>query len=452
MKSIGLDIGTTTICGIVFDADKGDVVSYQTLPNDSELNECDNFEKLQDANRILDICNQIVDRFIKEYDDITNIGVTGQMHGILYLDVEGKPVSSLYSWQDKRGNLSYTDQLTYSEYMTNISGYSMATGYGLTTHYYHIVCDKVPKEAVCLCTIPDFIAMRLAGKKRPIMHKSMAASLGLFSLEKGRFDENALEKLGIGMEYLPEVAAVESNYERNSRGLSVSIALGDNQASFLGSVSPGSNILVNIGTGSQISVFSETYHKDVEIEYRPFIQDTYLMVGAPLCGGSAYEMLMNFYVKVLELFHGEVPNNMYEIMNQAASGVYGEVNQPVVDTRFNGTRTNPKLRGSIRQLGFENFTPENLTLGILQGICDELYDIYRNVPKSDQDSKVMIGSGNGIRKNPVLKKIIENRFGKKMYTPKFEEEASCGAALFSLYCSGYFQSIEEIQKMIQTHR
>ena len=32
------------------------------------------------------------------------IGVTGQMHGILYLDGEGNAVSPLYTWQDARGD------------------------------------------------------------------------------------------------------------------------------------------------------------------------------------------------------------------------------------------------------------------------------------------------------------------------------------------------------------
>lgn len=448
MKSIGLDIGTTTVCGIVIDPAEGKVISSQTLANDSAVTVNDSFERLQDVNRILDICNQIVDGFIRKYDDISHIGITGQMHGILYIDSEGNSVSPLYSWQDQRGNLIYKEALTYSGYVTSVTGYHMATGYGLTTHFYNWVNDKIPNKAACLCTIPDFVAMRLAEKKRPVIHKSMAASLGLYSIEEGGFDQKAIEILNMNIQHLPEVANVETAYEANSKGITVSMALGDNQASFLGSVSPESNILVNIGTGSQISVFSESYHKDVDIEYRPYIGDTYLMVGSSLCGGASYELLRDFYVKVLQLFQCDLPENMYEIMNQAANSVYDTENRIVVNTRFNGTRANPGIRGSIEQLNPDNFTPEVLTLAMLQGMCDELHHIYENVPKSDQGSKVIIGSGNGIRKNPVLQKIIEDTFGKKLYIPRFGEEASCGAALYSLYCNGKFQSIDEIQKMV----
>ncbi len=450
MKSIGLDIGTTTVCAVVIDAETGKLICSQTLANDSAVKGGDSFERLQNVNRILEITNQVVEGFLREYEDITSIGVTGQMHGILYLDFDGKPVSPLYTWQDKRGDLIYRDQLTYSEYITQMTGYPMATGYGLTTHFYQWANDKIPKEAVCFCTVPDVVAMHLADKKSPVMHQSMAASLGLYSLETGSFDVLALKKLQLGNQYFPEVAAAEAAYEPNSIGITVSRALGDNQASFLGSMSMDSNILVNIGTGSQVSIFTDTYEKDAAIEFRPYIDHTYLMVGAPLCGGAAYELLRNFYERVLGLFQCEVPENIYEIMNQAAESVYHAENHLSVDTRFHGTRSNPTLRGSIREIDGDNFTPEALTLGILRGICAELYEIYRNIPKSNQDSKVLIGSGNGLRKNPVLQKIVEDTFGKKVYIPSFEEEASYGAALYSLYCSGRFKNIDEIRKLVQS--
>lgn len=37
MKAIGIDIGTTTICGILMDAVSGTVLMTKTLPNDAAL-------------------------------------------------------------------------------------------------------------------------------------------------------------------------------------------------------------------------------------------------------------------------------------------------------------------------------------------------------------------------------------------------------------------------------
>ena len=47
MKAIGIDVGTTTVCGIVMDAENGKIVDVQTLSNDSVI-KGESFEWLQD--------------------------------------------------------------------------------------------------------------------------------------------------------------------------------------------------------------------------------------------------------------------------------------------------------------------------------------------------------------------------------------------------------------------
>ena len=70
------------------------------------------------------------------------------MHGIVYVDNDGKAVSPLYTWQDNRGNLILNNNITYAEFLTDYSGYNLSTGYGLVTHFYIL-----PEGAVKLCTI-----------------------------------------------------------------------------------------------------------------------------------------------------------------------------------------------------------------------------------------------------------------------------------------------------------
>lgn len=450
MKSIGLDIGTTTICGVLLEAETGKVIKTETRKNNTAVQGVTHhFEKMQDGEQILSICNEIVDMFIESEKDISYIGVTGQMHGILYVNRDGAAITPLYSWQDGRGNCEYKEGMTYSEYGTKITGYKLAAGFGVTTHFYNQENHKIPKGAACFCTIPDFVAMRLAQKKAPAVHPSMGASMGLFNVEEGVFAEPAAKKLHMDISYFPRVEKKEVLLGKHKKGMNVSMALGDNQASFLGSVSEQSNTLLNIGTGSQISVFSEQYYKGTQIECRPYINNTFLMVGAPLCGGAAYAVLKDFYKKVLEMFGYDEPENIYQIMNNAGAKVYHKNNQMLVDTRFNGTRENPQVRGAISQLGSGNFTPEFLTLGIIRGICQELYSIYHYVPEYSRQALYITGSGNGIRNNPLLRQVAEEIFKRKLHISAFGEEASFGAALYALYCDGIFNTVEDMQRFIQ---
>ena len=90
------------------------------------------------------------------------------------------------------------------------------------------------------------------------------------------------------------------------RGRTVTTAIGDNEASFLGAAGDEENILlVNMGTGGQISVLSGQYFSGDGIEARPFLNRKYLLAGASLCGGKAYELLEQFFRKIVKEATGQ---------------------------------------------------------------------------------------------------------------------------------------------------
>ena len=202
MKAVGIDIGTTTICGVLLDGGTGELLDSRTLSNDTAVRTENDWEHLQDPEKILEKCRRILEAFQDGEEDIVSVGVTGQMHGILYTDVGGRAVSPLYTWQDRRGDLPCREsrngkEETWAGELSQKTGYPAASGFGLVTHYYHVKNGTVPREAVSLCTIPDYIAMSLAGEKRPLMHQSMAASLGLYDLRESCFDQRAIQAAGM---------------------------------------------------------------------------------------------------------------------------------------------------------------------------------------------------------------------------------------------------------------
>lgn len=84
------------------------------------------------------------------------IGLTGQMHGILYIDEDGNCVSPLYTWQDGRGNLPEFDGKSVVCLVKEETGFSISTGYGLATHLYHckrIRCRRMQFPSVQLVII-----------------------------------------------------------------------------------------------------------------------------------------------------------------------------------------------------------------------------------------------------------------------------------------------------------
>lgn len=306
----------------------------------------------------------------------------------------------------------------------------MATGYGIVTHFYHKVNGLIPSNAVSIMTIADYAVMRLCGLNKVKMHVSNAASLGCFDLQELEFDTDALNMLKIDPSILPETLQLPQALGCY-QGIPVTAAIGDNQASFLGSGADDDTVLVNIGTGSQVSV---TCHEYVSIggsvELRPYLGSRYLLVGSSLNGGRAYALLENFFRKVTALAGIEI-ESMYNAMGQAIAN-YKETATLRVSTLFSGTRSDPTACGCIANIRIDNFTPEQMILGFLSGITDELYSMYKTMSLTKHR---MMGSGNGLQKNPALISVVENMFNMPLTMTANTEEAACGAAMcFALAC------------------
>ncbi len=439
MKAIGIDIGTTTISGIVLDTEKRQMLEARTVQNGSFIKTEHEWERIQDVDVILDKAEDLVKELLACCPEADVIGLTGQMHGIVYLNRNGRHVSPLYTWQDGRGNLSSDGHKPLTEQVMDKTGVFIASGYGLISHLYNLRNGLVPREAVSLCTIGDYLGMALTGRKYPLVHISNAASLGFFDVQRGGFRKDAMKEMGIDPSILPEITEDFTELGRY-QGIPVAAALGDNQASFLGSVGIHKNILLlNMGTGGQISALSDRYFEAPGIEARPFVKGKYLLAGASLCGGRAYAVLEHFfrsYAKVV----GMEEASQYAVMAELAERGMKGADRLKVCTAFNGTRAEPGLRGSITNIGEDNFTPESLTFGVLEGMARELYDMYCLVREgTDLKAERLVASGNGLRMNPVLQEICSGMFGAELILADFKEEAACGAAVSGTMLKGIME-------------
>ena len=97
LRFIGLDIGTTTISAVCIDGENGTVLKAVTVDNDTVIESDNPVRRMQDAEKIKEKVLKIKDDLVKEFSPIDAIGVTGQMHGVVYIDAEGKAVSPLYT-------------------------------------------------------------------------------------------------------------------------------------------------------------------------------------------------------------------------------------------------------------------------------------------------------------------------------------------------------------------
>lgn len=443
---LGIDIGTTSISMVIYDAIEETVIESVTLANPGFISSDQAWERIQNPSVILECVMEKLQVLMEKYKTIQAIGLTGQMHGILYTDSSGEAVSPLYTWQDERGNLKWKDSLSLVEYIHAITGLDVAAGYGLVTHIWLCENHLCPENGTQICTIADYLGMKLTGRKEPLLHVSNAASLGFFDAADGVFFCDAIQELGYPVSCLPKVTS-SMEILGYYRGIPVTTAIGDNQASYAGAVRGKKNaVLLNIGTGSQISVEVDRYIKIPGIETRPYLNGSYLLAGAALCGGRAYAVLEHFFREWSQIL-GMPDENVYAFMEKAAMAAAmapdvvmasDSVKTPdsaladdplIVRTTFQGTRQEPYVRGFIENIDTGNFTPGNLILGFIRGILEEMASMYRLIKENTElNCTELIASGNGIRQNPVMQLMAQEIFQMNLTLSQFEEEAALGAA------------------------
>lgn len=467
MFFIGIDIGTTSICAILYDSGHDKVVKElhgenHFLPGEGFMQDPE--EIAGTSRRLLeglleDICPERKESLYREErpghrenegPQIGGIGISSQMHGILYVNREGKAVSPFYTWKNEWGNESYRDGKSYAEYLSEQTGMNLYSGYGSVTHFYLQERRMIPEEAVAFVNIGDYFAMELTGSIKFLADVTIAASFGGFDLKRRQFDLSAMETAGVDASYYPEVT--EGKEAGVFEGIPVFCAVGDNQASFLGAIRDrNGSVSVNVGTGSQVSVFSEELYEIGKGEVRPFPGGGWLYVGASVNGGKVYERLAVFFKEIMDSFGAGVEQGaVYEIMERLGrnkketdlmvrpslygvrENVRGErirENGAEETVREGGREETAAAASGIFGLKEDNFHASDLVRGFVSGMADELYELYLGFPEELRRGKSGItASGNGIRKNPLLKEEIEKLYKMPVSFTDREEEAATGAA------------------------
>src|SRR5581483_2061435 len=131
---------------------------------------------------------------------------------------------------------------------------------------------------------------------RPVTDPTCAASSGAFDVSRGDWDAQTLAALELPTALFAEIrpsgdrlgglTSAMAEATDLPAGLPVFAGIGDNQASFLGSVADRDDtVLVNVGTGAQVSAWCDRFQHDPLLETRPFPKQGFLLVCAGLSGG-----------------------------------------------------------------------------------------------------------------------------------------------------------------------
>jgi len=171
-----------------------------------------------------------------------------------------------------------------------------------------------------------------------------------------------------------------------------------------------------------------------------------IVAGSSLSGGASYRAVRDFFAEAGKTLFGiEKPQDLWERMNELALNADSGKRLTVVPL-FSGKRSDPEVRGRIEGISMQNFVPSNLIYGTLEGVVRILRDMVD--PAVLAQIETVVGSGNGFRKNPALRKAASRIFKKNVCMPLHEEEAAVGAALNGAVAAGVYPSFAEAAEFI----
>ena len=475
---LAIDVGSTSLTAVVLDLDTKSVVGSSSVPNTAEITSPDD-KKIGRSEWDLDRMTELA---IDNAGSVVfqtgarpaAIGVTGQQQGLQFLSSDLNSVGKFISWQDQRAKDTVEGEArTYLDVMGDLGGAvvedgglpafdnvgcPLVTGYTAPTLFWLKAHDLIP-TGVHVTTAPEFVVSRLTNT-RPVTDPTDALSWGVYDVTKLDWDRELIQTLGLEQNWfsnLGESCSVAGHVTDAIAtrlnvpvGIPVAVASGDHQCSFAGTVSDYENtVAINIGTGGQSSIYVDSPMPRGWLELRPYLQGGYLLAGVGVVGGRTFRTLRDFFNNASRAIAGYEldPDELYDRLVELASEVPAGAEGVKFDPLFTGSRSNPLARAAIRELTPGTFTPGHMARALFEAMAAQLADSYREAVKLGASERSrLVGSGNGLKLNPVLRESLESEFGLPLELGKLNEEAAVGAALCAAVADGSYASIAEASR------
>jgi len=442
--NLGIDVGTSKVAAVLWDTDRGESVGVHSVEHEAAVSGLPEGWAEQDVGALLDAVAEAVARLSAEQRaQVQAVGLTGQMHGILLLGAGCRPLSRLITWQDQRclgdGFLAGLRRRTGAA--------ALHAGYGCATLAWLAAHDAVPPETVSVAAIHDFVAARICGLRQPVTDPTDAASLGLFDVLESRWREDWLDRAGVSASLLPRVQPCGSPAGRLAEdaardlglpvGVPVMTPIGDNQASVWASVHGRAAervLALTLGTGGQLSAvmpadFRPESASGPTFEYRPFPGPRFAAVAATLSGGAAMAWLADVVRDWCTALGVDAPPRDDLFARLSDLGLRATGGGLEVRPHFAGERHAPESRGRIAGIGLTGFSLGNVARALARGVVANLRAMLP--PECLAGRTTVVGSGNAVRRLPLLRGCIEEVMGLPLELRPDCEEAALGAAMLA---------------------
>jgi xylulokinase len=449
---LGLDIGTSGAKALLCD-EKGNVLAsavseYPLLAPYPLWSEQDPAEWWRGAKEAL---TQVLAG--TDSTAVVGLGLTGQMHGSVFLDEQDQVIRPALLWNDQR-TAEECRQITErigQERLIEIAGNPALTGFQAPKilwlrnhepqHYARLARVLLPK---------DYIRLLLTGEAASDV--SDAAGTLLLDLAQRDYSAEILDKLGFQRSWLPKVyegpevtgglrpeVAAELGLPA---GLPVVAGGGDNAAAAVGTGIVTTGIVSSsIGTSGVIFAHSDEIAFDPHGRLHTFchaVPGKYHMMAVTLSAGGSFR----WWRDTLRAASGS--DLSYDQLTEMAAGVPAGAEGLLFLPYLTGERTphlDPYARGAFVGLTARH-TAAHMARAVMEGVVYSLRDgleIMRGLGLPIGQIRATGGGG----RSPLWRQMQADIYGAEVVTLRAEEGPAYGAALLAGVGAGLFADVAE---------
>lgn len=456
---MALDQGTTSCRALIFNRE-GTIVSTAQKEFEQHFPKPGWVE--HDATEIWEVQAEMAAKALLHANlkpaDIKGIGITNQRETVVVWDKQtGKPVYNAIVWQDKRTS-SYCETLKKEgrqSWVREKTGLVIDSYFSGTKVKW--ILDNVPgtreqAEAgnLLLGTIDTWLIWKMTGGALHITDMTNACRTLFFNLHTLDWDRDMLDLLGIPETMLPEIRESSEVYGQTSAsflsgGIPIAGIAGDQQAALFGQMctragmvkntyGTGCFMLMNIGDKPIVSKNNLL----TSVGWTVGGQTTYVLEGSIFIAGAVVQWLRDGMKLIknssdVEALAAQVPDSAGVYLVPAFAGL-------------GAPYWNQQARGSIFGLT-RGSTEAHLARAALESIAYQTMDVL-NAMEADAGisiSELRVDGGASV--NSLLMQFQADVLHTHTVRPEIVETTVMGAAFLAGLAVGYWEDLEEIEKL-----
>ncbi len=457
---IGIDNGTTRIKATVVNH-RGEVLAAESVEDYETRYPYPGWAE-QDPTSWWNATKEVLSRTLNQDEvdprDVVAIGLTGQMHGPVFLDSDGSPLSPCIIWSDTRADEESTwikNRVGNIQEITGNSSTSSFTAPKILWFRNHkpSLYDKIWK----ILLPKDFINFKLTG--RAVTDPSDASGTLLYDINNRVWSEEVLEHLEVDYHLLPEIALSTSQSGRINSEIASELGIPEDVGVFVGGGDLATGLIGNgvagegraaitIGTAGQVLIPTPGPRKEFFDNLYLFSrsgQEGCFTLGTVPAGGLSLQWFKDSVTKIENLFD-DYPNsvNPFDLLSKQASGVPPGSRGLVFLPFLMGTG-NPQLDYKARGV-FLGLSPEHGKGEMVRAIMEGVTMALKESLQVTENAGIEVGEirlGAGATNSQLWNQIQADIYGRSVQLVDINDPSPLGAALLAGVGAEIFPNIKK---------